>query len=136
MKHSRISTASLLDMVLDYSSGAKPKYQCPFFYYKFIYCNWKLITLQYCIGFVVFVLSWSAHIFLTVFILHSQYKWLMLILLGLSCGPYLHHHPFILQLTICGLGRISTNHDLLQVSKLTALIEQRAIKDKLHGYLI
>ena len=61
-------------MVLDYSSGAKPKYQCPFFYYKFIYCNWKLITLQYCIGFVVFVLSWSAHIFLTVFILHRSYN--------------------------------------------------------------
>ena len=43
---------------------------------------------------------------------------------------YLYHHPFILQLTICGLEKISINHDLLQVTKLTALIEQRAIKDK------
>ena len=25
----------------------------PFFYYKFIYFNWRLITLQYCIGFAV-----------------------------------------------------------------------------------
>ena len=107
MKHSRGSTTSLLDTVLDDSSGAKLKYQC-----------------------AVFVVSWSAYIYLTVFILHSQYKWLMLIIPGLSCGPYLYHHPFILQLTICGLEKISINHDLLQVTKLTALIEQRAIKDK------
>ena len=26
---------------------------CPFFKYKFIYFNWRLITLQYCVGFAI-----------------------------------------------------------------------------------
>jgi len=34
-------------------AGYKMKIQMFIFYFKFIYFNWRLITLQYCIGFAI-----------------------------------------------------------------------------------
>ena len=39
------SNASIVDEVVTYRTK--------FFKYKFIYLNWRLITLQYCIGFAI-----------------------------------------------------------------------------------
>ena len=40
-------------MCIEFLQINKKKIFILFFYYKFIYFNWRLITLQYCIGFAI-----------------------------------------------------------------------------------
>ena len=48
-----IHTSGITYMLLFLNTHAPQSSKCSFFKFKFIYFNWRLITLQYCIGFAI-----------------------------------------------------------------------------------